>query len=212
MNIMIFTSKKWRGFTMMLALIAATIVTLPATAGSVTGTYTLYLNSTDGTLRQNYASGTNVTSVMNTAGAVVGGTSSARTLTLTDFSFTTSAATALEVPAGTTIVLNGTNTVTSTYNGTVSSCGINATGKIIINGSGSLIATGGNSTGNSNGIASDGDIAINGNATVTAVGRTTATTSYGIWIDSGVLTISGGAVTATGGTRAIRNGGASSYN
>jgi len=73
-----------------------------------------------------------------------------RTLILTNFSFTTSAATALWLPYDSTIVLNGSNNIKSIYEGTGFTYGIyyGASDAFLrITGSGSLNVTGGNSTG-----------------------------------------------------------------
>ena len=64
---------------------------------------------------------------------------STRTLTLTNFSHSTSADTALRLPGGATIVLVGANTITSTFSSTSgSSDGIFCSGALTIKGSGSL--------------------------------------------------------------------------
>ncbi|MCL2719355.1 MAG: carbohydrate-binding domain-containing protein [Lachnospiraceae bacterium] len=67
----------------------------------------------------------------------------AKTLTLTNLNSATSATTALAVPDGTTIVLNGTNIITSSYAGSLGSFGIHSDGTITVTGSGTLDVTGG---------------------------------------------------------------------
>jgi len=99
------------------------------------------------------------------------------TLTLNNVIVNTSAAIALEVPAGTTIVLNGpNNSIMSTYIGTDATSGIYSEGALTITSSsgGILNVTAGSSnSGYSIGILADtssGNLTINGNATVGATG------------------------------------------
>ncbi len=108
-------------------------------------------------------------------------------LTLSNFNMSTTAAYALKLPADTKIILNGTNTVTSTYSGSSSSiintAGIYSEGNITFEkgtGAGKLTATGGSVTQN------DSNSAV----------------SYGIFVDNGSkLTVKNGAdVIGTGGT------------
>ena len=91
-----------------------------------------------------------------------------KTLTLTDIDFTTSADNALFLPADTTIILNGANTIKSTGSGT-KSIAIGCLGGCTITGTGSLNATGGTSSG-SIGIRVD-YLTISGDSTVTATGN-----------------------------------------
>lgn len=151
-----------------------------------------------------------------TAGAVDStwtGSEGAYILTLNGVNFITSAATAIKLPVGTTIVLaDGTiNTVTSSYSNTTgTSYGIyikdqTLDGKLAITGAGTLTVTGG-TAGNSYGIWCYDSIAISGSTTVTAIGGTAKTAesgnSYGI-SSYGGCTFSGSAtVIATGGTAA----------
>lgn len=99
------------------------------------------------------------------------------TLTLKGVDFTTSAKVAVKLPDGATIELakNTTNTITSTAEGTTSdSHGIRGAGSLTIQGSGTLIATGGTemfSAGIFTGWDSGGDLTING-GTVIANGGT----------------------------------------
>ena len=161
----IFTWKKVRSVTMMLALTAA-LAAMPATLFAQN--YRLFLNNADGTLRNTNASG----AVVSLPGASVTGGVSAWTLTLTNFSFLTTAAYALEVPGGTTIVLNGTNRIESSFNGSGTSCGIyvaEANGQLTITGNGSLSAIG--YDGNANyGIYTNGPLTFSGDVNVTAIG------------------------------------------
>jgi len=107
---------------------------------------------------------------------------STRTLSLTNFNFTTSAATALLLPDESTIVLSGSNSVMSTYNGSSFTYGIYygvSDASLTITGSGSLSVIGGSST-----VASSFGINVNAliisdNASVTSYGGF-ATNSIGI--------------------------------
>ena len=126
-------------------------------------------------------------------------------LTLNGVDFTTSAAPAVKLPADTTIVLaeGTTNAITSTNSDSnqSDSCGIDARGSLTIEGSGTLIVTGGAAETTSFGIyLMTGDLTIKG-GTVKATGGTSVMT-YGIQTD-GSATISGGTVTAIGGTSTV---------
>jgi|GEM_PF-5529096 len=161
--------------SLILALVIMAVLPLTANAVAVTADYTLFLYS-DGKLYTDHWSGEDVTAAMAAAGAVVTGSSGAWVLTLTDFSFETASEWGLNVPGNTTIVLNGANTIESTYNGTKNPAGIISSGALTINGSGSL------------------DV-VTSNAS--------ATISYGIHAVVGSITINGGTVTAVGATRAM---------
>ena len=128
------------------------------------------------------------------------------TLTLKGVDFTTSAKVAVKLPDGATIELakNTTNTITSTAEGTTSdSHGIRGAGSLTIQGSGTLIATGGTekfSAGIFTGWDSGGDLTING-GTVIANGGTASNSSFGIAnLNAARVSITGGTVEATGGT------------
>ena len=97
-------------------------------------------------------------------------------LTLNNFSWNTSAQTALTFyGGGATITLNGTSSFTSNYVQSGNSFGVSSTYPIVINGSGSIIATGGNpSSGNSYGMNIN-NLTIN-SGTVESKG---ATSSFG---------------------------------
>jgi len=133
---------------------------------------------------------------------------STKTLTLTNINFSTSDPLASKLPGGATLVLNGTNTITSTrtIGGGGSTHGIYVYGDLTITGNGSLNAAGGTATGNgfSCGIhvAQNGACTIISGATVTATGGTSTGYSYGL--DAYNLIINDGIVTATGNTRALR--------
>ena len=124
---------------------------------------------------------------------------SSKTLTLTDFAYTTSAADALIVPDATTIVLNGTSTIASTYSGADASHGIQGLNLAINSSSGGkLTVTGGTSTdADSNGI-SGARVSINGNAIVIANGGA-AVNSSGIQGAASIGIGNTANVTATGG-------------
>jgi len=98
-----------------------------------------------------------------------------KTLTLTNISHSTSVPTALWLPAGATLVLNGANTIASTYIGGSSSNGVyvygESGGDLIIAGSGSLTAATSPDQENGVGIGiyGGGSLAIN-SGTVTAIG------------------------------------------
>jgi len=188
-----------------LAMVFSLFAALPMTAGagSLSVSYGVEMGN-DGKL---YRTDTlaDITAAMSSAGAVVTGSSGAWVLTLTDFNFTTTDRIALEVVNGTTIVLNGTNTVASTYVGNQTSSGIyvnEAFTGVTITGNGSLTATGGTLTASASSVGVyvyEGYLTISGNATVTATGGDGGLWSAGIATRS--LTVSGGAaVTATGQT------------
>ena len=182
---------------LLLALLPA--VSIPASAATVD--YFLHLDDTDGKLHKNSSAG----EVVTPAGAVVTGSKGNRILTLTNFTFETTANVALFLSnTPTTIVLVGNNTITSTdTTGTLGSHGIGGISSITITSStgGTLTAIGGNPPGNfSAGIYTTSAITINGNAVVTAMGGNSPF-SYGIYATKG-LTIGGSAVvTAAGGPR-----------
>ena len=170
---------------------------IPA-AAAVEADYTLYLNDEDGKLYKNNTLDEDITDEMQIAGAEVGGKSGARILTLKDFNFITSAACALQIPDGTTIVLEGTNTITSTFSDYGYSHGIlSNTGVLAIRGAGSLTATGGSSS-DSIGIKAE-NITISGRMTLDALGNEAGSSSCGIY--TGSIAISDSAtVNATSGT------------
>ena len=115
-----------------------------------------------------------------------------KTLTLTNFNFSTSAAHALTVPDGTTIVLVGTNTITSTYGGTGITSGVTFDGDVSIEGTGKLTVTGGSGAD----LHSAGLYAIN-NDTITVGGSVTVNAnggSAGIAMSCGIVTSTGGLV------------------
>ena len=125
------------------------------------------------------------------------------TLTLNGVNFTTTAATAVKLPANTTIVLNGENTIKGGDSDSANSYGIWGAGDLTIQdgleeGTGTLTVTGGHTDDDDScGILAGDNVTISG-GTVTATGGTAYYDSYGIYAYYNV-TISGGTVTATGG-------------
>lgn len=129
-----------------------------------------------------------------------------KTLTLDNVNFAVSDQPSALIIGSATIILNGENTIKSTYNN--SKDNYNTTGIYAINGhlafegDGSLTASGGTSGGDSIGIAAGlsgtGSVTIN-SGSVTAIGGTS--TGFGsCGIRTPDLTINGGSFTAIGGT------------
>ena len=204
---------KTRFFSSLLALcMVLTLIpvfSVPAEAASEN--YTLFLNSTDGKFYKNSSSGDAVTP----AGASVSGVAGGWILTLTNFSFETTAAVALILPAGSSIELVGDNTVTSKYSGEAISSGIYNAGSLSIYGIGTLRATGGTSTASeSNGIRADSSITISGSATIIATGGTAESNSLGICVfsDTSLIIKDSSTVTANGGKAEISSFGLYSGN
>ena len=133
-----------------------------------------------------------------------------KTLTLGGVNFETTAATAVKLPDGAKIVLNGENTIKG-GSGSKWRYGIEGEGSITVQGYGTLNVTGGEAVGESYsyGIAAWGNLTITG-GTVTATGGNATdgnSASYGIYVPDGGanVNISGGIVTATGGKVANGN-------
>ena len=127
--------------------------------------------------------------------------STTNTLTLNGVNFETTAATAVKLPDGSTIVLNGVNTIKGVGSSSEDSYGIYADGALTIQGTGTLNVTGGDTSSRSCGIyANNGNVIISG-GTITATGGTSGRASLGIYsYNDKNVEISGGTVTATGGT------------
>jgi len=184
-------------------------------------TTTLYFGEDSGGNWNLYTNSAKTTAYTGNAG---NWTAAANKLTLNNFSFTTTSATALSIDGGNEIVLTGVNTIAVSGSPAGASNGITltGTGALTISGSGQLTVTAGNpATGNvrpSYGInVGSGSLIIN-DATVTANGGTTAGVScpsYGIYLYSSsndtVLTINNATVTANGGTPGSGNGSAGIY-
>ena len=151
-----------------------------------------------------------VPATTNASGTGWSWNASGKTLTLDGLHFTTSAATAMILPSGTTIVLNSgkANSVTSTYSGSATdnerSYGILCnSGAITVSGSGSLTATGGSGSANlegSCGIEASG-ITLSGSASLTGIGGSTNDESYGVFLSDGASVIKDSAsLTCRGGS------------
>ena len=126
---------------------------------------------------------------------------STKTLTLNGVNHTTGAATALKISVpGAKIVLQGANTIRSTFNASNDTFGIFADQDLTISGTGSLNVIAGTSTNSacdSDAIAAMGTLTISG-GTVNATGGNTFGKSHGIITDGNIL-ISGAIVKASGG-------------
>ena len=125
-----------------------------------------------------------------------------KTLTLGGVNFVTSAATAVKLPDGATIVLNGENIIKS---GSKNNCyGIYAEGSLTISGSGTLNVTGDTANSYSYGIyTNNGNISVTG-GTVNAYGGN-ASYSYGIYAKQD-MNIEDGTVNAYGGEAKFSRG------
>jgi Fibronectin type III domain. len=157
-----------------IVLMLLPMMSIPAFAAPVTEDYVAYLY-TDGKFYTNDSGGTDITTAMASAGAVVSGTAGNRILTLTNFNFETTAYYGLQLTEDTTIILSGDNTIKSTYSGGgLPSIGIYAPNyDLTIIGDGSLTAAAsGDSTNSNYGIYTgiSGSLTING-GTVTAIGN-----------------------------------------
>jgi len=128
-------------------------------------------------------------------------------LTLSGINLSTDSAKALIVPADTTIVLEGANSIVSTgYDGSEGSSGIYALNGLTINGTGTLNVTGADASGTvSYGInVHTGDLTIDG-GTITATGGI-GNSSFGIALYEGTLSINGGTVNTIGGQGSLSFG------
>ena len=131
-----------------------------------------------------------------------------RTLVLDDFHFTTSAAVALKLPAGSTVIVSGNNTFTSGQAAGGDSIGIQAgkssgRGILTITGSGTLTGIGGDVTGGgarSYGVLTYGNIDAS-SGTLTGIGGNANGDSFGVFADElGSITVSDtGELTGKGG-------------
>ena len=133
--------------------------------------------------------------------------STTNTLTLNGVDFTTTAAIAVKLPAGSTIVLaeGTTNTITGGDSASEKCYGIYAEGSLTISGSGTLNVTGGNTEGENDdsiGIYANSAMTISCGTVKAYGGDATGQYGYSCGIDAtNGLSISGTAtVTATGGT------------
>ena len=199
-------------FGLVLCLTLLTVSALAAEPATETADFTEYGNHTEALALLNAAKTGEAESTWD---------SDTKTLTLNGVDFSTSVATAVQLPENAKIVLAaGTeNTITSTIASTdryvYQSRGISVEGDLTIEGSGQLTATGGEAD-YSYGIFAFGDVTIE-SGTVKATGGTAQTESCGIYVTAGYdadadnwvvgnLTISGGTVKATGGTATGESG------
>lgn len=169
---------------------------LPVGAMAVTGDYTMDFTATSGA--EAWA-GVASPATTNCSGAGWTWDATAKKLTLTDFTFETTASTAVQLPDS-TLVLNGTNRLKS-GDGESSNCIAleDVDFNLTIEGAGSLTATAGDATiehGISHGFW--GNVTVN-NGTVTiksGLANAKDAGSHGIY---GSLTVNNGTVTVTGG-------------
>ena len=119
------------------------------------------------------------------------------TLTLGGVNFVTSAATAVKLPDGAKIVLNGENTIKG-GSGSGDCYGIYGVGSLTISGIGTLNVTSGTAGNLSFGIHAQNSVTINSGAVTATGGAAPNNQSFGIRALYNDLTINGGTVTATG--------------
>ena len=120
-----------------------------------------------------------------------------KTLTLGGVNFVTSAATAVKLPDGAKIVLNGENTIKG-GSGSGDCYGIYGVGSLTISGIGTLNVTSGTAGNLSFGIHAQNSVTIDGGAVTATGGAAPNNQSFGIRALYNDLTINGGTVTATG--------------
>ena len=128
------------------------------------------------------------------------------TLTLTDFVYSTFIATALAIPGGSKIILYGENSLSTSFDGLRTSCGISAGGDLTITGPGSLTLTGGNTKANNNysiGLFVDGDLTVSCGALTATGGSAANWYSYGIKMSALSIGGNGTTVIAKGETAAF---------
>jgi hypothetical protein len=160
------------------------------------GGFTLFVQAGQNEIRENNANG----SIVNLSGITWNGTM----LTLSNFSFETSAAVALQMKDGGTIQLIGTNILKSTYNNNSpnsNSEAIFADTNLTIQAGGTLTVISGRANRSSGIHVNTNNLTIGGGATVEATGGTASERSLGISVPTGNITIDNDAkVKATGGT------------
>ncbi len=148
----------------------------------------------------NAASGQTTTLTFQNNSSGNGWSASNGILTLTNFEWVTSAATAVSVPSSINkIQLNGANIIRSTTSAGPDSYGLKADGPLTITGSGTLVAEGGDSDSNSYGMMTKAitfDTGFTGTANAIA-GSSSGSNSKGL--KSTALTIQNGNVIACGG-------------
>ena len=130
-------------------------------------------------------------------------------LTLSGINLSTASPTGIQVPTGTSIVLEGINKIESTKGSGTVSYGINAVNGLTIGGTGTLTVTGGAVTdagfaNKSYGIYSGtGDITINSGTITATGGQSLGSGSYGIAVENDAIYINGGTVNALAGKGAV---------
>ena len=129
-----------------------------------------------------------------------------KTLTLNGVNFETTAATAVKLPDGAIIVLNGVNIIKGGNTDSGDCFGIAGVGSLSISGSGTLTVTGGNANRFSFGIRAESGVTIKGGA-IDATGGKADNQSFGIYTLNGDLTIEGGNVKAKGGEARVSSNG-----
>lgn len=121
-----------------------------------------------------------------------------KTLTLNGVNFETEAATAVKLPDGATIILNGENIIGGS-SGSGDCFGIKGLGSLTISGSGTLNVTSGTASNLSFGIRAETGVTITSGAIEATGGAAPGGQSFGIYTLNNDLTIEGGTVTSTGG-------------
>ena len=186
-------TKFTRLWSILLAL-AMVVGMLPATvlaAGSATATADFSTDPTTALALLNDAKTGTTTSTWD---------GDTKTLTLGGVNFTTTAATAVKLPANTTIVLadGTTNTIKGGDSGSEDCYGIYGEGSLTIHGTGTLNVTSGTAGNLSFGIHAQNSVTINSGAVTATGGAAPNNQSFGIRALNNDLTINGGTVTATG--------------
>lgn len=125
---------------------------------------------------------------------------STKTLTISGLSFLSARSYAVMLPDGATLNITGSNTITATDSASGDSHGVFCYGKLTVTGSGSLVATGGDSsceTSPANGVTALGDLTVN-SGTLKGVGGSTYDGSSSGIKAYGRLTVNGGTVEGVG--------------
>jgi hypothetical protein len=132
--------------------------------------------------------------------------SGTKTLNLNGVNYTTAAQYALDLSAYNSdvhLVITGTNSFTSTYNGTLNTGGIISYGTLTVSGTGSLSATGGTGSASSAGLRIQARTLVVNSGTVTLTGGDSTNQSNGVY---GSVIVNGGNVTILGDNQAIYSG------
>ena len=210
-------TKLW-SILLALAMVVGMLPTIALAAGSATATADFDSDPTTALALINAAKTGTTDSTWN---------SDTNTLTLGGVNFETTAAAAVKLPDGATIIQNGENIIKGGNTDSGDRYGIKGEGSLTIQGPGTLTVTGGEANGFSFGIRAESGVTIKGGAvtatggaapnnqsfgiralyndltinggTVTATGVDAKNSSNGLWAGNGSVTISGGKVVATGG-------------